>query len=245
MRVEVEVRRRRDAVHPTYDCSTVAMPAAPPPPTTVTATRRITGANTSTRQQISTSPQLITEAYVDHKFVAPTRFFTAAPEHPKLGMWAQPSTLKYCHYAYQVDSDSNHLPRQANGPALARPILSFPSDDRIICSNTNDSKSRQVSSPGGRSKRHEEYASGRKDLATVRSGGATAAGPGRSICGTSRTRQQFEPARSRSPPRIRGSFLGRAESPPSSWSRGQKLHIVAAPRIDTPVSGRVSTCRKR
>lgn len=37
----------------------------------------------------------ITEAYSDDCFESPARFFVVSPEHPKLGQWAQSSTLKY------------------------------------------------------------------------------------------------------------------------------------------------------
>ena len=40
----------------------------------------------------------LTEAYSDPYLQSPTRFFIASPEHPKMGKWAQRSTLKYHRY---------------------------------------------------------------------------------------------------------------------------------------------------
>lgn len=52
------------------------------------------GAQDPVKRSASASPSLV-KAYSDSCFESPTSFYIASPEHPKLGKWAQPSTLKY------------------------------------------------------------------------------------------------------------------------------------------------------
>lgn len=50
----------------------------------------------------SANPGLV-KAYSDSCFESTTSFYIASPEHPKLGIWAKPSTLKYCQPPPQID----------------------------------------------------------------------------------------------------------------------------------------------
>lgn len=52
------------------------------------------GAQEPLERSASASPSLV-KAYSESCFESPTSFYIASPEHPKLGKWAQPSTLKY------------------------------------------------------------------------------------------------------------------------------------------------------
>lgn len=201
IRIEVEVRRRVQATDPALNLGAATAKTA-------------TSASTRTKY-----PRLIKEAYCDDRFDCPTRFFTVAPEHPKLGKWAQPSTLKYTattiiNHSHTDGRRGMAPPRQAIHPTVA-----------AVPSFANKPDNRQNIS--GKS-------------------GATAARPGRPASSLSRASEIFNPARGKSSTPEMGVELGlKAKSPPARSGhhhiQDQQQKHTATLRIDTPISGRVSS----
>lgn len=145
----------------------------------------------------------LSEAYSDDCFESPTRFFIASPEHPKLGKWAQPSTLKYqAPHAHQPSTQCL--------------------DEAVLFASTHN-KVRPVSSSSLKGRRQN-----------ARGSSATS---NRLGCGSARIRQKMEPSRAKRSVSPVSPLRAGSESPPSSSIRGRREE----PRIDTPVSGRVSS----
>lgn len=154
----------------------------------------------------------IVEAYSDNCFETQTRFYTVAPDHPKLGKWSQPSTLKY---GQQHPSDmSSHQSLNENAHPTA-----------IRISSTRRSRPTCSSPP--------VVAHGLVGRSGTTTPTMMAASNG-SICRSSRVRQRVQSRRTTRPV---SPLCARSESPPPSTARGRQGE---APRIDTPISGRVS-----
>lgn len=80
-------------------------------------------------QPRSSNPDGVIEAYNDGAF-QPIRFFVVSPDHPNLGKWAQPSTLKYS-LPPQAKNFTNESPLdETNHPVATRsrprPVFSSP-----------------------------------------------------------------------------------------------------------------------
>lgn len=172
MRVKVEVRRR------------------PSPAGSVPTPKRSANA----------SPGLV-QAYSDSCFESSTTFYIASPEHPKLGKWAKPSTLKYSHPPQQRD-----------------PIITQCLDESMLFASSHSSRPRTTGCSSRRVGRGECHRPSRGR------GGPAVAAPSSSSAKPLRSAE--EPAKAQ-----------RAISPTgtSSSIQGQR----EAPRIDTPISGRV------
>ena len=177
-------------------------------------------AGTSTCSPISNNG--VVEAYRDSCFESPTRFYTVAPEHPKLGKWATPSTLKYSQptqattrqqalvATHRLDVEASISPAATRSRQQPRPASSSP-----------------VEGPSGDGKQcargPHHRAESKKTVSSAAAGGG---GGGGGVDGNNR--RPISPAGA---PRWGGSG-----SPPLSPSRGRR----SVPRIHTPVSGRVS-----
>lgn len=160
--------------------------------------RRVEEAPATTK---SGSPNYgLIEAYSDDCFEAPTRFYIVSPDHPKLGKWAQPSTLKY------------HQPPQAN-----LVTTECPNEATFFAKAHNRPRLGRGCSPNARGKT--------VSAASSRSGAR------------SRVRQRMEPVRAKRPVSPVPTVRAGSESPPPSSIRVRH----EAPRIDTPISGRVRT----
>lgn len=159
------------------------------------------------------SSPTIVEAYSDNCFETQTRFYTVAPDHPKLGKWSQPSTLKY---GQQHPTDmSSHQSLDENTNATATRI-SNNRRSRPTCSSPPPVLARGLI--------------GRSGTTTP----TMMAASNGSICRSSRVRQRVQSRRTTRPV---SPLCARSESPPSSTARGRQEEIL---RIDTPISGRVS-----
>lgn len=167
----------------------------------------------SSRHGAGPSNSSIVEAYSDNCFETQTRFYTVAPEHPKLGKWSQASTLKYGqHPTPVVPSHHQSLDEKAHSASTR---ISY-RRSRPTCSSPPP----VVGAHG---------LVGRSGMTTPTMMGAS----NRSIGGSSRVRQRVESRRATRPV---SPLYARSESPPSSTARGR---LEEFPRIDTPISGRV------
>ena len=166
----------------------------------------------------------VIEAYQDSCFESPTRFFTVAPEHPKLGRWAIPSTLKYSQAPQTalVESRSRQPQTVCSSPVAARGCHAKRGG------GSPSSPTRSASSPGGgggggvskcnvKGPRH-------KMMESIKAAGGGGGGGG----GVQNKNKR--------PLSAAGALRWGPESPPPSPPRGGREE----PRINTPVSGRVS-----
>lgn len=172
------------------------------------------------------TPGLV-EAYSESCFENSTSFYIAPPEHPKLGKWAQPSSLKYSqplpqqdHVAAQCLDEAMHFasnrggrrskrsggrPRTTGGESYPRPVL-----------RGGDCH------PSTREKSTSSAAVAAKSSARAK--------PSRALGSHS----SVEPGRAKRPISPVGALLTASTTSPSAI-QGQR----EAPRINTPISGRV------
>lgn len=142
----------------------------------------------------------LVKAYSDSCFESSTAFYIASPEHPQLGKWAKPSTLKYSQLPQQRDPTTTQCLDEAS----------------LFASSHSRPRTAGCSSrPVGRGGCHRS-SRGRGSSAIAAS----------SCSGTKPSRSAIEPARTQRPISPTGT---------SSSIQGQR----EAPRIDTPISGRV------
>lgn len=158
------------------------------------------------KRSANANPGLV-KAYSDSCFESPTAFYIASPEHPKLGKWAKPSTLKYSQIPPQRDFTTTQCLDEA---------LLFASNSRG--NNISNSRPRTAgcsSRPVGHGGCHRT-SRGKSSFGTTPpySSGAKASRPAE---GLTRTQRPISPVGT------------------SSSIQGQR----EAPRIDTPISGRV------
>lgn len=198
-----------------------------------------TGVPPPKRSASAAGPGLV-EAYSESCFESSTSFYIASPEHPKLGKWAQPSTLRYSQPPQQ---QSDHITSQCLDEAML-----FASNS----GNNNASRRRSgrprttggecIARPVWRGSYHVSTrgssTAGGAAVAAVKSTksakSASAAKPSRAI-----RNRLVEPGREKRPISSTGALLAGSTTPPSSSIRGQR----EAPRINTPISGRVSVQR--
>lgn len=217
IKVEVEVRRRNiQAADPNFDLR------AP-------ATAKNAAVKASTRAK---HPRLIQEAYRDDRFDSPTRFFTAAPEHPKLGKWTQPSTLKYTITTTAINNHryaDSHIDGGSKGrTALRRAIRPTVADVPLFA----DSKSHDVSRAFFAKNDTCNKLDNRQNMSAKSAAKTAAVRSGRATCSS------FSRAsRSSTPPEIGVDLRSRFNSPPVRSGRQQ---LTATLRVDTPISGKVS-----
>jgi len=174
--------------------------------------RRRAGPAAAPKREASANPGLV-KAYSDSCFESPTNFYIASPEHPKLGIWAKPSTLKYSQPPPQID----YITKQCLDEAM---LFASTTSHRGGGSKPRKTvgRSRPVGRGGGG--KHER---GGKPASTV-GGSASLAGAAPTAAYRAKpSRAAVEPARAKRPI----SPLGASPSA----------------RIDTPISGRVRSER--
>lgn len=186
------------------------------------------GAPPPKRSASAAVPGLV-EAYSESCFESSTSFYIASPEHPKLGKWAQPSTLKYSEPPQQ---QSDHIATQCLDEAM------------LFASNHGRSSQRSSGRPrttGGECVARPVWRGGRQPSAQGGSISAAAAAAAQSFSGAKPSRASgnprkrvVEPGRAKRPISAVGALLA-GSTTPSSSIRGQR----EAPRINTPISGRV------
>lgn len=150
----------------------------------------------------------IVEAYTDDCFETPTKFYMVSPDHPKLGKWAQPSTLKY---------------KQA---VTNRPHASTGCVDGVA---------HFVSANCWQRSKRDDVNSGHSARVQARSGGTSRSGVAKS---SSRVRKRLPESSSN------GKRPASAMPVLRPHRQGHRTSTIQgareAPRISTPVSGRVS-----
>ncbi|CAM9619637.1 unnamed protein product, partial [Ectocarpus sp. 13 AM-2016] len=171
------------------------------------------------KRSVSANPGLV-KAYSDGCFDSPTNFYIAPPDHPKLGKWAQASTLKYSQPVKPLQ-DSCITPRCL---------------DDIVFSASSRSRPRAASAA----------VAGRKPARRTKAA-AVPASENRSSAAKALTileRQRLvQPGRAKRPISQVAALQATAStgSPSVSSIRGRRQE----PRIDTPISGRVAPLHKR
>lgn len=163
------------------------------------------GAVPTPKRPANANPGL-TQAYSDSCFESSTNFYIASPDHPKLGQWAKPSSLKYSQLSQQTD-----------------PVVTKCLDEALLFSSSHSKSSSSRPHTAGCSAPAVGRGSSRRTSQARRGRSAT---PSSAVTKPSRS-PATEPAR-----------VQRSISPAGttvSSIQGQR----EAPRIDTPVSGRV------
>lgn len=173
----------------------------------------------------------VVEAYQDSCFESPTKFYTVAPEHPKLGKWATPSTLKYSQPTQATTQQAlvatHCLDVKASISAAATRSRQQPRPGCSACHAKGARSSPTRSAVGGGDGKH--YARGSHHKAESKKTASSGVGDG----GGGGIHDNFN----RKPVSPAGAQRrGGSESPPPSPSRSRR----EVPRIHTPVSGRVS-----
>lgn len=166
--------------------------------------RRPSPAGAAPSPKRSANPGLV-KAYSDSCFESSTDFYIASPEHPKLGKWAKPSTLKYSQLPQQRDSTTSQCLNEA---------LLFASSHSSGRPRTAGCSSR----PAGRGGYHRFSREGGTCSSAVAASSPSGAKPSRPAVKPVRTQKPNSPTMGTS-----SSIKGQHE----------------APRMDTPISGRV------
>lgn len=164
------------------------------------------GAVPTPKRSATASPGLV-KAYSDNCFESSTTFYIVSPDHPKLGQWAKPSTLKYSPIPQQID-----------------PIATKCLNDALLFASSHSSKTRSRPRTAGRCSSGPVGHGGPHRTSRARGSSAIAAS---SSSVTKPRRPAVESARSQRPISPTGTT--------ASSIQGQR----EAPRIDTPISGRV------
>lgn len=179
-----------------------------------------TGPITKQARNLRSTPGLM-EAYCDDKFVSPTRFFTAAPEHSRLGKWAQPSTLSY-------NTTLTPNARHVGVPFVDMGYFSSSARNKTMEKKMTGSKQRRMN-PSLKS-RHN--AAQRAPSSAAQQEAATGREAQRSQPILSQRRCYGSSTPPQSP---RSEMVMRAKSP-----RSELTVVQATSRINPPISGRVS-----
>lgn len=165
------------------------------------------------KRSASVNPGLV-KAYSDSCFDSPTNFYIAPPDHPKLGKWAQASTLKYSQPA-TPQQDSYVTPQYL---------------DDIVFSPSSRSRPRTAAAAIAGRKPARRTKAATTPASEDRSGATKAL--------TALERQRLlQPGRAKRPISQVAALQATSStgSPPVCSIRGRRQE----PRIDTPISGRV------
>lgn len=169
--------------------------------------------NPSSKRSASANPGLV-KAYSDSCFDSPTNFYIAPPDHPKLGKWAQASTLKYSQPA--TPQQDSYITPQCFGD--------------IVFSPSSRSRPRTAAAAvAGRKP-------ARRTKAAATSASENRSGATKALTALQRPRL-VQPGRAKRPISQVSALqaTSAAGSPPVSSIRGRRQE----PRINTPISGRV------
>ena len=184
----------------------------------------------------------IVEAYQDSCFVSPTRFYTVSPEHPKLGKWATPSTLKYSQptqTTQQAFAATHCLDETAisaatrsrhQRPTCCSSCCASPAVGRGGCHAKKGapSSSTRSAAAGGEYHSRGSHHIAESKMTASSAGGGYGGGGGSAADASRHYKRPVSPA---------GALRwGGSESPPPSPPWG----LREVPRIHTSVSGRVS-----
>lgn len=225
IRVEVEVRRRNQPATPALDWGS--------PPTA------------EAKESVSTSPSrakhpwLIQEAYSDDRFDSPTRFFTAAPDHPKLGKWAQPSTLKHVPATTNntnTHTDKSHVDGGAT-PARQQAVRFTVANVPSFATHTPNPRQNPYERNAGKRGMGPGETACRSAFVSSREANGMSKPTGATPC--TRSMSAKPGSRAHSPPTRFGHHRSTHSQPQQQPPQQPQNQLAVTQRIDTPISGRV------